>query len=76
VPVYWGARRALEWLNPKAFLYLPEAATDDDMDALVDRIKGLDQDDRAYEAMYREPLLRADGLPQAWTLERLRASSK
>jgi hypothetical protein len=70
VPVYWGARRALEWLNPKAFLYLPEAATESDMDELVDRIKVLDQDDRAYAAVFSEPLLRAGGLPLEWTLER------
>jgi hypothetical protein len=72
VPVYWGARRALEWLNPKAFLYLPEAAMDADMDALIDRIKGLDQDEQAYAAVFAEPLLRPGGLPHAWTLEGLR----
>ena len=70
VPVYWGARRAIEWLNPKAFLYLPEEATDADMDALIDRIKELDQDDIKYAEVFSEPLIRS--FPDSWTLEGLR----
>lgn len=70
VPLYWGARRALEWLNPKAFLYLPEEATEADMDALIDRIKELDEDDQKYASVFSEPLIRH--FPDAWTLDGLR----
>lgn len=73
IPIYWGASLAPSWLNPKAFLYLPEAATDDDMRALVARVAELDNDPAAYAAMFREPLMLPDAeLPRAFSLNAIR----
>lgn len=59
VPIYWGASKALEWLNPKSFLYL-EDASEECMNALIKKIKYLDQNDEAYAAIFSEPLLIGD----------------
>lgn len=71
VPIYWGTPEALEWLNPKAFLFL-EDESEDAMRALVERVKAMDADEAAYQAMHREPLLRPGGMPEAWTIDSLR----
>lgn len=74
IPIYWGAARAQEWLNPRAFLQLPETATDAEMDAVIDRVAALDRDPAAYAAMFAEPLLRPDApLPRAFDIAALRA---
>jgi hypothetical protein len=70
VPVYWGAPEARGWLNPRAFLCL-EDESDAGMDALIDRILELDRNERAYAAMFAEPLLPA-GIPEVMRLETLR----
>jgi hypothetical protein len=70
VPVYWGAPEAHQWLNPHAFLRL-EDESDAGMDALIDRMIALDRDDRAYAALFAEPLL-LDGIPEVMRLETLR----
>ena len=59
IPIYWGAAKSLEWLNPKSFLYL-ENSSEECMDALIEKIKYLDQNDEAYAAMFKEPLLIGD----------------
>ena len=71
VPIYWGTPEVLTWLNPKAFLFL-EDESHEAMLALVERVKALDEDPTAYEAMHSEPLLRPTGVPEAWTLESVR----
>jgi len=74
IPIYWGASRAQEWLNPRAFLQLPDAATEDDMDALIARIAELDRDPVAYAAMFAEPLLLPEApLPRECQLDAIRA---
>jgi hypothetical protein len=70
VPVYWGAPEAGQWLNRRAFLCL-EDESEAGMDALIDRMIALDRDDRAYAAMFAEPLL-PDGIPESMRLETLR----
>jgi len=57
IPIYWGASRATEWFNNKAFLMLDECADDHAMNKLIVRIRELDNDPEQYEAMRREPLL-------------------
>jgi hypothetical protein len=56
IPIYWGASKALEWLNPKAFLYLADDSPES-MSALVNRVMYLDQNPEAYSAMHKEPLV-------------------
>lgn len=72
VPVYWGTPEVLEWLNPKAFLFL-EDESEGAMRTLVERVKALDVDEAAYQAMHGEPLLRPEGVPKAWTLDSVRS---
>lgn len=72
VPIYWGCPAALEWLNPRAFLYLPDGSPAS-MDALITKIKELDESPTAYYDMFREPLIDpTKGMPYTWTLEHLR----
>jgi hypothetical protein len=60
IPIYWGCRKATEWLNPKAFFQLDESATDAEMDALIEKVLALESDPAAYRAMWTEPLLLPD----------------
>lgn len=75
VPIYWGASKAKEWFNTKAFLML-EGESEEAMDALIARIAELDQDDEKYNAMYREPLLRDGKIPEELDFEKVRAHAR
>jgi hypothetical protein len=73
IPIYWGARKAQTWLNPRAFLQLPDEPTMADMHELVWRVAELDNDPAAYAAMHREPLILPDAeLPREFRLDAMR----
>jgi hypothetical protein len=70
LPIYWGNPRVAEDFNPRSFLNAADFPT---LDALVERVIELDQDDEQYLAMMREPCL-PDNRPTRWfDLDRLRA---
>lgn len=72
VPIYWGCPGVLEWLNPRAFLYLPDGSAAA-MDALIAKIKELDESPTAYYEVFRQPLIDpTQGIPYTWGLEHLR----
>ncbi len=58
VPIYWGNPEAAKEYDPKAFVDC--AAYGDDLDAVVERIKELDQDDEQYLEMLRRSPLQPD----------------
>lgn len=68
IPIYGGASVSRTALNPKAFLYL-EDTSDAAMDALIQQILFLDQNDDAYRQMYAEPLLREPCIPREMSIE-------
>jgi hypothetical protein len=73
IPIYWGARKTQTWLNPRAFLQLPDEPTEADMHALVARVAELDNDPVAYAAMHAEPLILPDAvLPREFSLDAIR----
>lgn len=57
-PIYWGNPEAAREYNPKAFINC--ADYNDDFDAVIRRIKELDQDDEQYLEMLRQPPLQPD----------------
>lgn len=76
VPIYWGCPGVLEWLNPKAFLYLEDTSLSS-MVRLIRRIQELDEDAEKYLAIQREPLIAPEkGIPDEWRLDALRAQIK
>lgn len=68
IPIYYGASMALEWLNPKAFLYLEDGSLEA-MTKLIERIKELDQNEEEYKKMFQEPLLKEQTIPYELSLE-------
>jgi len=73
IPIYWGARKTQTWLNPRAFLQLPDEPTDEDMRALVARVAELDTNPAAYAAMHAEPLILPDAeLPREFRMDAIR----
>lgn len=58
VPIYWGNQDAAKEFNPKAYINCADYG--DDFDAVIERIKELDQDDEQYLEMLRQPPLRPD----------------
>lgn len=72
IPIYWGCTNAKTWLNSKAFLQL-EDDSEAGMDALIQRIVELDQDDDKYAAMHAEVLLPNGEIPYDMRLETMQA---
>lgn len=54
IPIYYGSSNVKEIFNEKAFI---DVADYESFDAVVERIKELDQDDEKYLAMLRQPIL-------------------
>lgn len=80
VPVYWGCSKALEWLNPKSFLYLKTTPgnvfpTEKDMDDLIGEILTIDADPELYRAYYEQPLLLGD-IPDELNIDSIYAKCK
>lgn len=73
IPVYWGASKALEWLNPKAFIYITDQS-DEALHSAIQQIMHLDQNNDAYLEMYSQPLLRSDTIPCELSKEWLAAA--
>ena len=63
VPIYWGDPTITDCLNPKAFI---NANDFDSTEALVERIKDIDQDDQTYQDMLTEPWFPNQQEPEVW----------
>jgi hypothetical protein len=55
IPVYWGTSRVNEFFNPRRFLHLHTGATTQDMNAMIERMKCMT--DQEYLDIIREPVL-------------------
>ncbi len=60
IPIYYGTHAAAEVFNKDAFI---NAADYDSFEAVLEKIKELDQDDEKYLAMLRQPILVDPELP-------------
>lgn len=54
VPIYWGCPEVKKYFNPEAFIYIERP---EDVDAAIERIKYLDNNDEAYLKMLSQPAL-------------------
>jgi len=61
IPVYFGSPNITEFFNRDAFINVSDYES---LDAVVERIKELDQDDEKYLAMLRQPILTDPELPR------------
>ena len=61
VPIYWGSPQIHTEFNPKSFLNYFDFPTEE---ALIERIIQIDQDDRLYLEMLRQPFFH-DNIPNA-----------
>lgn len=61
IPIYWGCPEVKKYFNPEAFIYIdgPE-----DIDAAIEKIKYLDQNDEAYLRMLSQPTFSAPDIAQ------------
>ncbi|MEA4912300.1 MAG: glycosyltransferase family 10 [Oscillospiraceae bacterium] len=55
VPIYYGDPRIAEDINPEAFINCHDCA---DLDAVVDRVKEIDNDDAQYLSMLSAPMFK------------------
>ena len=70
IPIYWGNPDITLDLNPRAFINAHDYG--DDLEALVRRVKELDQDKEQYMAMLREkPMVEHYNFQEQEALERL-----
>lgn len=61
IPIYFGSPNITEIFNKEAFINVADYPS---LDAVVEKIKELDQDDEKYLAMLRQPILRDPEMPR------------
>ncbi|MBQ3194503.1 MAG: hypothetical protein IJB59_13145 [Oscillospiraceae bacterium] len=61
VPIYFGSPNITDIFNEKAFINVSDYES---LDAVVERIRQLDQDDEKYLEMLRQPILKDKDLPR------------
>jgi hypothetical protein len=69
LPVYWGNPRIAEEFNPRSFLNIPDAMSDEEA---IERVIELDRDDDKYLAVAREPYFHGNTPNEYFDPERLR----
>lgn len=73
IPIYWGCPNSKKWLNPKSFLYLPESATENEMNILIEQIKELDNNHEKYNQYFSEPLINSE-IPKELSIKEIQES--
>ena len=63
IPIYWGNPTVVKYFNPEAFINCNDYGND--FDAVIERIKELDQNDSAYLEMLNRPVF-APSFPFDW----------
>ena len=63
VPIYWGDPTLVKHLNPKAFINCHDFGS---IEALIDHVRIIDQNDDAYRTMLEEPWFINDQEPIQW----------
>lgn len=66
IPIYFGSSNVTEFFNTDAFINVSDYES---LDAVVERIKELDQDDEKYLQMLRQPILVDPDLPRRMDAE-------
>ncbi|MGC6505455.1 MAG: glycosyltransferase family 10 domain-containing protein [Coraliomargaritaceae bacterium] len=63
IPIYWGDPSCTKHLNPNAFINCHDFSS---MDALIDHVRMIDQNDDAYRTMLEEPWFIDNKEPTEW----------
>lgn len=53
IPIYWGDPEVCKVFNPKAFIFVNDYES---LEAVVERVKQIDQNDELYESILKEPV--------------------
>ena len=61
IPIYFGSSNITDFFNPDAFINVSDY---DSLDAVVEKIRELDQDDEKYLQMLRQPVLKDPDMPR------------
>jgi hypothetical protein len=69
IPIYWGCSNVSDYINMNSILYLPQNFTKLDVEQLIEKIKFLDNDEFAYNEMYKEPLFKK--IPDEFNIEKI-----
>jgi hypothetical protein len=72
IPIYWGDPLIFDKVNPEAILYLKTEFTKDDVNALINEIRRLDNDHDAYRKKHACPLFRNGQLPDCFNVDKIR----
>jgi hypothetical protein len=67
IPIYWGCPQVKEILNEKAILLLEEH-TPEAINALIEKIMELENNESLYEQMYNEPLFKNNVIPKEFDI--------
>ena len=69
IPIYWGCTNVSDYINMDAILYLPNNFTKLDVDQLIEKINFLDNDDFAYNEIYKQPLFKK--IPDEFNIDKI-----
>jgi hypothetical protein len=71
IPIYWGCANTEDYINMNAILYLKPDFTEEDIQALIEKIRRLDTNEALYKKMFRRPLFKDGLVPAAFDLKAL-----
>ena len=71
IPIYWGCTNIDEYINRDSILYLKPDYTEYDVNALINTIKLLDENDTLYKKKFEEPLFHEGKVPDTLTMSYL-----
>ena len=71
IPIYWGCANTEDYINMDAIVYLKPDFTDEDLHALIEEVKALDQDETQYRKKFEQPLFKGGAVPPAFDMDAL-----
>ncbi|MCR4616410.1 MAG: hypothetical protein K5756_09710 [Clostridiales bacterium] len=69
IPIYWGNPDISKDINPKSFINCHDY---DSFEAVVERVKEIDNDPELYRSILSEPIFKEEKIPYEFTMDYLR----
>jgi len=76
IPIYWGCTNISDYVNMDSILYLPSKFSEDDMEKIIEKIKYLDNNEKAYKLMYEQPFFKNGKIPREFNISEIKSKIK
>jgi hypothetical protein len=72
IPIYWGCPNIGDYVDMKSILYLSPDYTNDELNGLIDKIKYLDANDKAYKDMFERSFFKNGRIPDEFDIKKIK----